>query len=163
MEIAKEDLALHMKELQENYQNLDEGVISTLARGATFGFEFFILGTIVDKSIFVAWRSATGLFSSASRKCGVFKKGDERAICLSKVRLQALNKKKSVLDRIMVKCKTGKNPDKCLDKISNEIEKNNARMEMERNNIIIIGKRIRLERMRDALMAGKKVRAAEEK
>lgn len=158
MQITKDDLEIHMKELRENFQKkLDEGVAATLARAATFGFEFFILGVIVDKGLFTAWRSAIALFSSASRKCGTFKKGDERALCLSRIRLQALNQKKAILDRVVAKCAKNKNPEKCREKISGEVEKNNARMEMERNNIIIINKRLRLEKMKAAILKGKKL------
>ena len=152
MQISQDDLAASTKEIRENFQQqLDESVLSTIAKGATFGFEFFLLGFLVDKALFIAFRSAQALYSSASRKCGAFEKGDERAVCLSKIRLQALRQKKSLLDKVVQKCDKQKDPQKCKDKVANEIEKNNARTEMEQNNIIIINKRIRLDKMKAAL------------
>jgi hypothetical protein len=160
IEITQQDLKSHMGEIRESIQKkLNEaGMGAFLGRAATVGFEWFVLGMIVDKALFTAWRSALGLFSSASRKCGTFKKGDERSLCLSKIRLQALLQKKAVLDRVLAKCTKNKDPEKCKEKISSEVEKNNSRIEMEQNNIIIIDKRIRLEKLKLAMKKGIKLR-----
>lgn len=152
LQIAKEDLEQHMSELKEQFDvSLSELKIPTASKAIVTGFEWFILGTLVDKTLFYAWRSAQGLFSSASRRCGTFAKGNERELCMSRIRLQALSKKLGVLTQVIAKCAKEKDPKKCTEKFTNEIDKVRSRMEMERNNIAILTKQIRIEKMKKAL------------
>jgi len=167
IQITKDDLDQHMQEVREQFEQklhnhgiFNEDDISlqelkipkvTMTGAVVKGFEWFILGVIVDKALFLSWRSAQGLFSAASRKCGTFKKGPEREICMSKVRLQALDKKLGILAQVVSNCSKSKDPEKCTSRIKDEIDKVRARMEMERNNITILNKRLKLEKMQAAM------------
>jgi len=78
---------------------------------------------IVDKAIFVAWRTAAAMFSSAVRKCGAYKKGPEREICISRIKMNALKQKMSVLRRVKATCSKQKDPRACNEKLDKELEK----------------------------------------
>ena len=152
LQIAQEDYDEHMSEIREQYLFNEISIPKvTLAGAAATAFEWFVLGAIVEKTLFYSWRSAQALFSSASRRCGAFTKGNEREICMSRIRLQALSKKLAVINQIVAKCPEQKDPKACADRMSNEIEKIRSRMEMERNNISILTKRNRIEKMKQSL------------
>jgi len=90
---------------------------------------------IVDKAIFVAWRSAAAMFSSAVRKCGAYKKGPEREICISRIKMNALKQKMSVLRRVKATCSKQKDPRSCNEKIDKELEKVTRDIQWHMDNI----------------------------
>jgi hypothetical protein len=105
--------------------------------GGLAGFaRLMIVGMIVDKAIFMAWRTAAGLFSSSVRKCGTFKKGPEREICISKIKMNALGQKMSILRRVKSSCPKQRNPEKCNERVDKEIEKVARDIQWHRDNIV---------------------------
>jgi hypothetical protein len=98
-----------------------------------------VAGIVVDKAFAANWKAANLLFSSAARKCRKYK-GNEYNICRSKLRLSALEKKQQILRRVTSYCKKEKDPSKCLEKINSENEKLQARIQLEKENIILYQK-----------------------
>jgi len=103
-------------------RNVQE-VLPALVIGAYKLGLFMVLGVAVDKAIFLANRSALALFSQASKKCGIYKQGTERELCVSKIKLLSLTKQfgiyKTVLSNVVIK-KIQKN---VMKKLENILEK----------------------------------------
>ena len=128
---------------QENLSEINAAAVGkTVASGALkvggglAGLaRLFIVGMIVDKAIFVAWRTAAAMFSSAVRKCGAYKKGPEREICISRIKMNALKQKMSVLRRVKATCSKQKDPRACNEKLDKELEKVTRDIQWHINNI----------------------------
>lgn len=104
--------------------------------GGLAGFaRLLVVGMVVDKALFAAWRSAAALFSSAVRKCGTYREGPDREICMSRIKLNALKQKQSVLQRIKASCPNQKNPEGCQEKVSKELEKTARDIQWHMDNI----------------------------
>lgn len=96
---------------------------------------FMIGGMIVDKIMFLSWRSALASFSNASRKCGSFKEGPQRNLCMSRIKLASLLKRETILMRILNNCGSQKNPQKCKEKITKKLTDHRRHIQIERDNI----------------------------
>lgn len=129
-------ILLYQKRLRDTVSeqvSLDEAAAEMAAKvakggaklaGGLAGFaRLMIIGMLVDKALFAAWRSAAALFSSAVRKCGTYREGPDREICMSKIKMNALKQKRSVLQRVSASCPKQKNPEACKEKVGKELEK----------------------------------------
>lgn len=126
-------IMLYKKRLQDllgEQENISEQMAAKVASsgmklaGGLAGFaRLMVVGMLVDKAIFAAWRTAAGLFSSAVRKCGTFKKGPDREICISRIKMNALKQKMSVLRRVKASCGQQRDTVKCVEKMNKELEK----------------------------------------
>ena len=94
-----------------------------VASGLAGFARLMVIGMIVDKALFAAWRSAAALFSSSVRKCGTYREGPDREICVSKIKMNALRQKQSILQRVNSNCSKQKDPEICKQKIGKELEK----------------------------------------
>lgn len=138
-------IMLYKKRLQDllgEQTNVSEQMAAKVASsgmklaGGLAGFaRLMVVGMLVDKAIFAAWRTAAGLFSSAVRKCGTYKKGPDREICISRIKMNALKQKMSVLRRIKVSCDKQRNPQNCNEKMAKELEKVTRDIQWHMDNI----------------------------
>jgi len=92
-------------------------------------------GIIVDKAIFLSWRTASALWSESTRKCGIYKNTPQREICVSKYKLSALNKQLNILRSIFNSCGKQKNPEKCREKVEEKIKNLKIKIQKELDNI----------------------------
>lgn len=132
-------------QIEENKikQVLGEQVLAKIGAGATkvaagaAGFGIMIgAGMVADKAMNLTLRTAQALYSSASRKCGVYKKeGPERNLCISKIKLDSLNKQLGTYNRWLTTCGKHKNPEECKQKISNKIAKVTRNIQIQNDNI----------------------------
>lgn len=122
-----------IKEILGEHENLQEilPLIPAVAGVATF----LVAGMIADKALFLANRTAQGLFSQAVRKCGMFKEGPEREICISKYKLQSLTKQLQIHMSLLSKCSKQKDPAKCNEKLKAKIMKFNRDIQIQKDNI----------------------------
>ncbi len=131
-------IMLYKKRLQDiigEQENLSEVNVAAVGKTVASGAlkvggslaglaRLFIVGMIVDKAIFAAWRTAAAMFSSSAvRKCGTYKKGPEREICISRIKMNALKQKMAVLRRVKATCSKQKDPRACNEKLDKELEK----------------------------------------
>jgi hypothetical protein len=97
---------------------------------------------VVDKALFLANRTAMALFNHASRKCGVYKQGPERELCISKIKLDALMKQLQIRKTILASCPKQKNPEKCNIKVKEQIAKILRNIDIQKNNVTIYQKEV---------------------
>jgi len=106
-----------------------------------------VAGAAADKAMFIALRSASALFSSATRKCGIYKKkGPERELCISKIKLVSLNKQLAIYRNLLNNCNKKRNPDICKQKIQQKIEKVSRDIEIQNNNLKAFSREIEIEK-----------------
>jgi hypothetical protein len=101
IEKAKNRIEINQNKIREilgEQYNIDEQAgIAMLAAGIA-------VSMIVDKAIFAINRSVQAMFSQAVRKCGVYKSGPERDLCMSKIKVQILATKLGKLNGLVSKC-----------------------------------------------------------
>lgn len=114
------------------------------------------IGSVIDKGIFLAWRSALALFSSASRKCGAYKNGPEREICISKIKLQALSQQQNIIFKLKASCNKSKNPQECFDKIEKKHGDMIRKIQMLKDNIVASKHELDIKRQEEQLKNSKK-------
>lgn len=68
------------------------------------------------------YRTIRGIFSKASRKCGMFSVGKQRDMCLLRAKITKYNKLVNLIKREMKNCDKSKNPEKCKAKGQAKIE-----------------------------------------
>lgn len=90
---------------------------------------------LVDKIIFGLNRTVAAAFSEAVRKCGIYKEGPERNICITKSKLIILNKKLIKLRSLNPKCIKEKNPEKCREKLSKHLNKTLRDMQILKDSL----------------------------
>jgi hypothetical protein len=100
----------------------------------------------MDKAMFLSLRTSEALFSSAIRKCGIYKQGPEREICISKIKLNSLTKQLSIYRRLFAGCGKQKNPENCRNKITGKLEKLNREIEIQKNNLIAYTREIETQK-----------------
>jgi len=136
-----------IKEILGEQQNIDE-------QGAIIGLAAAIaVGMVVDKAIFTINRSVQAMFSQAVRKCGVYKGGPERELCMSKIKVQILSTKLRKLNGLVVKCNQDKNPLKCKDKLDNHIQKTIRDLQIQKDNVLAYSKEVETEKREEQLRA----------
>ena len=89
-----------------------------------------------DKAVFLANRTFLAMFNQASRKCGVYKDGPERSLCIAKSKVPLLITKLSKLKSIEVGCNKEKDPIKCKEKINKQIQKIIQEIKIEKDNVV---------------------------
>ncbi len=114
--------------LKEYENKLNEGFLG-----------LFAAGIIVDSVFKTGWKTASALFSSAAKQCQKYK-GIEYDICRTKLRLSALEKKQQILRRAMSYCNQENDPKTCKEKINSENEKLKARIQLEKETLILYQK-----------------------
>jgi hypothetical protein len=150
IEKAKNRIEINQNKIREilgEQQNLDE-------QGAIIGLAAAIaVGMVVDKAIFVINRSVQAMFSQATRKCGVYKNGPERELCMSKIKVQILSTKLRKLNGLVVKCNQDKNPLKCKDKLDKHIQKTIRDLQIQKDNVTAYSKEVETEKREEQLRA----------
>lgn len=140
-EKAQNKIELHQNKIRQilgEQQFLTEVDVSPggVAKGVTgFGIPL-VVQSVVDKGIFLVTRTVQGAFKKDVRKCGVYKDSAERNICISKLRLAALNQKLGKLMPLAVNCSKDSNPAKCQEKIQKHIDKTNREIQIAKDNIV---------------------------
>jgi len=109
------------------------GIGGKLAKsGKAFKGEFkpknVALQLLLIPAVFAAWRTAQSSFSKAARKCGVFRTGQGRKLCIARERLKLTDQKIMILKKAMGACsQKTKDPAKCKQgiqlRINKELEK----------------------------------------
>jgi len=126
-------------------RNVQE-VLPALVIGAYKLGLFMVLGVAVDKAIFLANRSALALFSQASKKCGIYKQGTERELCVSKIKLLSLTKQFGIYKTVLSKCGNQKDPEKCNEKVRKHIEKIVRDIKIQKDNISAYNREIAIKK-----------------
>lgn len=116
----------------------------------------FIGMAVVDKAIFLSWRSALGIFSKASRQCGTFKKGSERDLCMSKMKLKSLMQQLQIVNKVYSICDKQKDPQKCKQKGLEKIEELKKKIQIEHDNIIAYQNQITQEQREKQMKAAQR-------
>jgi hypothetical protein len=147
-----------IKETLGEQQNLDEQVaqLATLAAGIA-------VSMVVDKAIFAINRSVQAMFSQAVRKCGVYKSGSERDLCMSKIKVQILSAKLGKLNGLVAKCNQDKNPIKCKAKMDKHLQKTIRDLQIQKDNVTAYKKELETEKREEQLKAQMKADAKERK
>lgn len=143
----------------ENYLDYLNEILPALAVAGFAGQLLF--GTIVDKALLMSWRAASAPFSQASRKCGVFKTGPERNLCMAKIKMAALSKQEAILRQVESNCKKQKNPEKCIGKIKEKLEMHQRKIQMMKDSILAYQKEIEDEKREKELKQAQKESAKE--
>jgi hypothetical protein len=152
IEKAKNRIQINQNKIK---QILDEQYAPIIGAAAKLGSKVaggaisLIAASVGDKAIFTINRTGQALFSSAVRKCGVYKESTERNLCISKIKLASLNKKIIQLSGLNSKCRQDKNPQKCSMRIQKEIEKAKRDIQIEKDNIVSYKKEIELKKRED--------------
>jgi len=136
----------------ENKQHLNETLPVAVAGLAISIFA----GIMVDKALWTAWRSLQALFSSVVRKCGTFKKGPERELCISQQKLMIMNKKMMLLNKIMTSCPKQKDPIKCKEKITEKIKDLSRQIQIQKDNLITYKKEIEIKKREEEFKRAQK-------
>lgn len=147
IEEARERLEEYEKELEREGLEIQHEILPLVAAGAAMGAKAvasmgvgILLGAIVDKILLGAWRSAQAVADEAVRKCGAFESGPKKDLCVSKLRLQSYQKKLQVLNKVVGTCPKQKDPIKCREKITAEIEKMKEKIQIEEDNVTLYNK-----------------------
>ena len=143
-----------LKEIAEESINISEQKMAAAAVGMATGIA---AGYAMDFALKNTWRTALAIFSQASRKCGVYKTGPTRELCMSQYKLISLNKQLEVLNQMEAKCATQKNPEDCKDKVSNRIEKTNTQIQIQKDNITVYKKDVEIEKREKEIKIDKKM------
>jgi len=165
IEKAKNRILINQNKIKEvlgEQQNLQEIVPLLVGAAGTVGGVAVAIaaGMLVDKAIFATNRSVQALFNQAVRKCGVYKEGPERELCISKFKLVALTKKLSELNGLTTKCNKDKNPEKCKEKVKKHIEKTIRDIQIQKDNIIAYKKEIETKKREEQLRAAMKAQSS---
>jgi hypothetical protein len=147
-----------IKETLGEQQSLEEQAaqLATLAVGIA-------VSMVVDKAIFAINRSVQATFSQAVRKCGVYKSGPERDLCMSKIKVQVLSAKLGKLNGLVAKCNQDKNPIKCKAKLDNHLQKTIRDLQIQKDNVTAYTKELETEKREEQLKAQMKADAKERK
>ena len=121
------------------------------------------VGMVVDKAVFAINRSVQAMFSQAVRKCGTYKSGPERELCVSKIKVQILTRKMGQLNTLIVKCNKDKNPIKCKGKLDKHIQKTLRDLQIQKDNVIAYTKELETQKREEQLKAQMKAEAKERK
>lgn len=124
------------KNLEAYKRELNEGISVELAK---IGMGI-IFSQVVDKGLFIAWRSTEALFDQAVKRCGVYGNSAARSMCISKIHLASYERKLQILNRILTTCHKQKNPEGCNKKISDKINVIKQKITIERDNIVLYNK-----------------------
>ncbi len=101
-------------------------------------FVLTILGSIVvDKALFLAWRSVRSLFDSDLRKCGTYKNSEEYKVCIYTAKLRSLLQQYNLLKRAREQCINQKLPLKCRNKVDNHLNKLKLQVQRMRDNLLV--------------------------
>ena len=115
------------KELQEGAGEVVAGLGGFIVSG--------ILWQMMDSGMTSAWKYASLLWSEAARKCKNYDSGPLRDMCIARYRLQALTKKRDILESAMTKCNARGDKEKCELKILPKIKELEAQITMYQENI----------------------------
>jgi hypothetical protein len=99
-----------------------------------------IVGALVSKALFGAWRTLQAQFDVATKRCGTYDTGVARDACVAKQRLALYQKKLQILRSTQAECSKQKNPEKCKEKLKNAIEETSQKVNIERDNVILYNK-----------------------
>lgn len=144
IEEAQDKLREYKRKLAEEGLEVQQEIVPVLVAGgakALIGMGAgIVVGQVIEKGLFAAWRMAQSMVDEASRKCGTFATGPKRDFCISKLRLASYQKKLQVLQNVLSTCPKQKNPEACRQKVSNEIEKMKEKIQIERDNVTLYNK-----------------------
>jgi len=112
---------------------------------------FIIAGYAVDKTKFYLFRTAQVQINDAVKKCGIFKEGAERELCMAKHKVPALTKKLQIYKSMLQECKQRNNPAKCIEKISKKIKNVERDIQIEKDNILAYSKEINIKKREEML------------
>lgn len=118
-----------------------------------------VAGFAMDFAMQKAWRTALAVFSQASRKCGVYKTGPERNLCMSQYKLISLNKQLMILNQMQSKCVSQKNPENCKLKVGKKLENIQRQMQIQKDNITVYKKDVEVEKREQEMKKAKKLAA----
>lgn len=148
IEDAKEKLEEYKRELERESLEVQQEIlpivagaaIATGAKALASMGAGILIGAVVDKFLIGAWRSAQAIADEAVRKCGPFESGPKKDLCVSKLRLQSYQKKLQVLNKVIGTCPKQKDPVKCREKLTAEIEKLKEKIQIEEDNVTLYNK-----------------------
>lgn len=151
-DICKQKMEIEIKKLDNKIFREKSKLREILGEVAVVPFlTMLAIGSAIDKGIFFAWRSALALFSSASRKCGVYKEGPERDMCTSKIKLQALKNQINIINQLKSKCSLSKNPEECMQKVENKYSDISRKIQMYQDTIIASKNELETKRQEEQL------------
>lgn len=145
----KEELNVEGKKEQINE------ILPAIAGVAAFTAAMFATDWALQK----AWRTALAIFSTASRKCGVYKTGPVRTACMARFKLTSLQQQLRLLMQMKSKCGKTKDPKKCSEEIDNKIEKAKAQIQMQKDAITIANREAEAEKREEQMKLAKKAAA----
>lgn len=157
IEKAKNRIEINKNKIAEilgEQQNLDEQVAAFAGLAASVA-----VGMFVDKAIFAINRSVQSMFSQAVRKCGVYKSGPERELCMSKIKVQILSTKLGKLNGLIAKCNQDKNPLKCKAKLDKHLQKTIRDLQIQKDNVTAYTKELETLKREEQLKAQMKADA----
>jgi len=150
-ELESKLLSLQMQKqsteaLPESTTVVDEGI-------AALGL-FVLFGLVVDKILFLAWRTLRAAFDKDLRRCGIYKDTDEHKLCVYTARLKFLRSKASFFMRLMRECPKQKDPDKCREKLRKKIQELQPQIQRQLDNISVVKRQIQDKKAAEAITGG---------
>lgn len=92
----------------------------------------------------MAYRFYKDYMTKAARECGTLQ-GRDKNLCMLKYRINALETKKSKLEKGLRKCKEAKNPEKCEEKVKKDIKKTEERLKKVKKQFDMLYKIVKQE------------------
>lgn len=116
------------------------------------------LATMVaaDKAIFLLNRTTIAAFNKEARKCGIYKEGNARNLCIAKSKLKILNEKLAKLKGILNNCSKQRNQEKCREKVNKLIERTNQQIQITRDSEMSYKNQLDTEKREERLRAALK-------
>jgi len=119
-----------------------------------------VIGTFIDKGIFLANRTFQSAFSQALRKCGTYKDNTQHKLCMAQQKSFLLSKKLNSLNKLLLKCGQSKDSAKCEEKLQKNIDKTNRDLQIQKDNVVVYKNDIENEKREAELRAAMKMQAA---
>ena len=109
-----------------------------------------VAGLFLAPRLWFSWRTLNGIFSKASRKCGVYTISNKRDVCLHEVKIKILEKKMGIINKAAAECEKKAEDDndkkaKCKEKEKNAIEKIKEQIDSHNEKIREIKKNRKIE------------------
>lgn len=114
-----------------------------------------VFGMIISLGTWPLYRAIRATLQDKSRKCGTFKVGAERDVCMAEVTLWEVNQMEKIIAKAKSECSKYKNPEKCralADKAMTKNKLKKAKAETKLHNLEMKGKGV----ARGKEMAGRK-------
>ena len=104
-----------------------------------------------DKVLNSVFRAAQALFSKAARQCDSKEDGPQRDMCISKIKLIALNKQLSVYNQLSGSCMKQKNPESCKKQINSKMMKLKRDIQIQKDSILAYNREIIISQKEEEL------------